>query len=159
MTIRIVCVGKLKERFYEEAMAEFIKRLGRFSRVEIAQVADERAPEALSPALRAQVLEKEGVRILEKIQPADYAVALCIDGRRLSSEAFAAQLGAWMGAGKSSIAFMIGGSLGLSPAVIRRADAKISFSDMTFSHQLIRVMLIEQVYRAFKILNNEPYHK
>jgi 23S rRNA (pseudouridine1915-N3)-methyltransferase len=159
MTIRILCVGKLKERFYADAMAEFIKRLSRFARVEVAEVADERAPETLSNAQRAQVLEREGARLMEKLRPSDFAVALRVDGRRYSSEAFAGQLGAWMNEGKSSIAFLIGGSLGLSPAALERADAGVSFSDMTFSHQLIRVMLVEQVYRAFKILNNEPYHK
>ncbi len=159
MTIRILCVGKLKERFYEDAMAEFTKRLSRFARVEVVAVADERAPETLTDAQRAQVLEKEGARLIEKLRPSDFAVALKIDGRRYGSEAFSRQLGAWMNEGKGSIAFLIGGSLGLSPAALARADADISFSDMTFSHQLIRVMLIEQIYRAFKILNNEPYHK
>ena len=159
MTIRILCVGRLKENFYQAAMTEFTKRMSRFAKVEICEVADEKAPESLSESQRLQVMEKEGERLLARIDKNDFVAALCIDGVRLSSEKLAKRLDDWMLEGKSSISFVIGGSLGLSKQVVDRADFKLSFSDMTFSHQLIRVMLIEQIYRAFKIIRGEPYHK
>lgn len=159
MTIKIACVGKLKERFYVEAVQEFCKRLSRYALIDVCEVADERAPETLSAVQRAQVLQKEGARLLARIAPNEFVVALCIDGQALSSTELASQLSTWMGEGKSRICFVIGGSLGLSEDVCARANARLSFSKMTFSHQLIRVMLLEQVYRAFKIIQGEPYHK
>ena len=159
MNIKIACVGRLKEKFYTDAAAEFEKRLSRYAKVQWAQVPDEPAPEQLSDALRSAVMEKEGKRLLEKLRPEDYVIALCVDGKRLTSPGLADCLDRLMTAGHSDVAFVIGGSLGLSPAVQERADLRLSFSDLTFSHQLIRVMLLEQVYRAFKIIRNEPYHK
>ena len=151
MTIRILCVGKIKEAFYRDAIAELIKRMGRYATTEIIEVAEEKAPEGLSQAEKEQILGKTDER--------DHIIALCIEGKKLTSEAFAAHIRTAMLAGKSRIVFIIGGSFGLHPSVKRRADMLLSFSDMTFPHQLFRVMLAEQIYRTFKINNNEPYHK
>ena len=148
MTIRILCVGKIKEAFYRDAMAELIKRMGRYA-----------AAEVLSAAEKERILASEGERLLGKTDERDHVTALCIEGKKLTSEAFAAHINAAMLAGKSRMVFIIGGSFGLHPSVKRRADMLLSFSDMTFPHQLFRVMLAEQIYRAFKINNNEPYHK
>ena len=152
MRVRVVAVGKLKEKFFADAVAEYVKRLGRFAKVECVQIADRRIPEHAS---RAQ----EGGDILDKIGPQEYVVALCVEGEKLDSVAFSKKLSALTAAGKSSLTFVIGGSLGLSGAVKQRADLRLSFSDMTFPHQLMRVILLEQVYRAFKIAANETYHK
>ena len=159
MRIRILCVGKLKERFYKEACQEFCKRLSRYAQVEILEVADEKAPEQLSPAQRRQVKEAEGARLLQKVAEGDYVVALDIAGEQLSSLALAARLQGWLNSGKSRLCFIIGGSLGLSDAVLARGDQRLSFGPPTFSHQLFRVMLLEQLYRACKINAGEPYHK
>ena len=159
MTIRVICVGKLKERFYEEAVSEFVKRLSRYASVELIEVADEKAPEKLSAAQREQVKFEEGKRMLIKLDKSDFVVALAIEGKELSSPALADTIQSWMNDGKGSFAFLIGGSLGLSTEVLSRADYLLSFGKMTFSHQVFRVMLLEQLYRAFKIINNEPYHK
>ena len=158
MTVRIVCVGKLKERYFEDACAEFQKRLSRFVSLEIAEVADEKAPESLHPADEILVKEKEGKRILKCIGQKDFVVAMSIDGKQMTSEAFAAFLGEKETEARP-LTFVIGGSLGLSPAVLQRADETLSLSDMTFPHQLARVMLLEQTYRACKINHNERYHK
>ena len=157
--VTVVCVGKLKERFWREATEEYEKRLSAYCDLRIAEVADEKAPERLSDADRERVLDKEGERILKHIRPQDHCIALAIDGKRRTSEAFAKELGDAMTGGISSVAFVIGGSLGLGEKVLARADRKLSFSDFTFPHQLMRVILLEQVYRAFRILKNEPYHK
>ncbi len=159
MTIRVICVGRLKERFYEDAVSEFVKRLSRYASVEMIEVADEKAPEKLSDAQREQVKAEEGKRMLLKLDKNDFVVALAIEGKELSSPALADMMQSFMNEGRGSFAFLIGGSLGLSHEVVKRADYLLSFSKMTFSHQLFRVMLLEQIYRAFKILNNEPYHK
>ncbi|HWR18107.1 MAG TPA: 23S rRNA (pseudouridine(1915)-N(3))-methyltransferase RlmH [Clostridia bacterium] len=159
MTIRVICVGRLKERFYEDAVSEFVKRLSRYASVQMIEVADEKAPEKLSDAQREQVKAEEGKRMLLKLDKNDFTVALAIEGKELSSPALADTIQAWMNDGKGSFAFLIGGSLGLSAEVLARADYLLSFSKMTFSHQVFRVMLLEQLYRAFKILSNEPYHK
>lgn len=159
MQVKLICVGKLKEDFYRDAVAEFTKRLSRFCTLSIIEVPDEKAPEKLSSLQRLTVLQKEGDGILSKIEPTDHVVALAINGSAYSSESFAYTLRSWMSSGKSRLAFVIGGSLGLSMDVMQRADSTLSFSSMTFSHQLVRVILLEQVYRAFKINNNEPYHK
>lgn len=158
MTIRIVCVGKLKERYFEDACAEFFKRLSRFCSLEVVELADEKAPESLHPADEDLVREKEGRRILKAIGPKDFVVALAIDGRQMTSEAFAAYL-AEKEAEARPLTFVIGGSLGLSPEVYARANARISFSKMTFPHRIARLLLLEQLYRGFKILHNEAYHK
>ena len=159
LTVRILCVGKMKEKFYAAACAEYQKRLTGKAKVEIVEVPDEKAPETLSAAQEDQVRLAEGKRLLSKIAPEDYVVALAIDGRSFSSEAFAKKLSDVMSSGKSRIDFVIGGSIGLSPEVLRRADLSLSFSSFTFCHQLMRVILLEQVYRTLKILAGEPYHK
>ena len=159
MKIKIACVGKVKDAFYRDAVAEYAKRLSRFCMLEIAEVADEKAPETLSPAEEAQVMEREGERLLSKILPGEFVVCLTIDGKRFSSEAFAKTLQDTFDRSVSCITFVIGGSLGLTPAVTNRADLKLSVSDMTLPHGLCRVVLLEQVYRAFKINAREPYHK
>lgn len=159
MKLRIVCVGRLKEKFYTDAVNEFKKRLSRFAEVEIVELADEKAPEKLSDAELEQIKLAEGRRILGKIADGETVVALDIRGIQLSSTELAEKLNAYMLEGKSRIAFIIGGSNGLSVEVLSRADLKLSFSKMTFSHQIFRIMLVEQLYRAFKIINNEPYHK
>ena len=159
MNVRIICVGKLREKFYTDAVSEFKKRLSRFVNLEIVELPDEKAGEQLSEAQRIRVKAEEGRRILEHLSPGEVLVATVIKGERLSSEKLADRLSGYMLEGKSRIAFAIGGSLGLSDEVQKRADMKLSFSDMTFTHQLFRVMLLEQIYRAFKIINGEPYHK
>lgn len=159
MRIAVACVGRLKERYMREAAAEYVKRLSRYAQTDILESPDEPAPERLSDAQRAQVLAREGERLLATIGARDFVAALCIDGARQSSESFAKAMEGWLGGGYARIVFVIGGSLGLSPAVLSRADAKLSLSDMTFPHQLARIVLLEQIYRAFKINGNEPYHK
>ena len=159
MKIRIYCVGKVKERFFRDAAAEYQKRLSRYAAVEICEVADEKAPEELSEAGRLAVLKREGERILSRVSEREYVSALAIEGKAFSSEAFAKWIETRMVSGNSSLSFVIGGSLGLSEGVLRRSQEKISFSQMTFPHQLMRIILLEQIYRAFRILNHEPYHK
>ena len=159
MKIKIACVGKVKDSFYREAVAEYAKRLSRFCALEIAEVADEKAPEKLSPAEEAQVMEREGEKLLARILPGEFVVCLTIDGKSFSSDQFANTLQATFDRSVSCITFVIGGSLGLSPAVTSRADLKLSVSDMTLPHGLCRVVLLEQIYRAFKINSHEPYHK
>ncbi len=159
MKVKIACVGKVKDSFYREAVAEYAKRLSRFCALEIAEVADEKAPETLSPAEEMQVMEREGERLLARIAPGEFVVYLAICGRRFSSEQFAQTLQATIDRSAACITFVVGGSLGLSPAVLRRADLLLSVSDMTLPHGLCRVVLLEQVYRAFKINAREPYHK
>ena len=159
MKIKIACVGKVKDAFYRDAVAEYAKRLSRFCTLEIAEVADEKAPETLSPAEETQVMEREGERLLSRILPGEYVVCLTIDGKRFSSKSFAKTIQDTFDRSSPCITFVIGGSLGLSPAVTSRADLKLSVSDMTLPHGLCRVVLLEQIYRAFKINAHEPYHK
>ncbi len=159
MTIRILCVGKLKERYFLEAEAEFLKRLKRFGTAEVVEVADEKAPETLSPMEQAKVKDREGERLLARVAEGDRVIALVIGGRRYTSEKFAERLQALRDAGTRSIAFVIGGSLGLSDAVLKRASETLSLSDMTLPHRIARLVLLEQVYRAHKISAGEPYHK
>ena len=158
MTVRIVCVGKLKERYFEDACAEFQKRLGRFCTLEIIELPDEKAPESLHPADEDIVRDKEGKRILKAIGAKDFVVALAIDGKQMRSEEFAAFLEEKETEARP-LTFLIGGSLGLSPEVYARANAKLSFSKMTFPHRIARLLLLEQIYRGFKILAHEAYHK
>ncbi len=158
MNIRILCVGKLKEPYFEDACAEFQKRLSRFCALEIVEVPDEKAPESLHPADEDLVREKEGRRILKAIGQKDFVVALAIDGKQMRSEAFAAFLEEKELAARP-LTFVIGGSLGLSAEVYARSDAKLSFSQMTFPHRIARLLLLEQLYRGFKIRRNEAYHK
>jgi 23S rRNA (pseudouridine1915-N3)-methyltransferase len=159
MNISIITVGKLKEKFFKEAVEEYSARLSKYCKLNIAEVPDEKAPEKLSAAQDLSVLHKEGQGILKHIKEDTYAIVLAIQGRQLSSEAFAGFINDLGIKGRSNIAFIIGGSLGLSEEVLQRADFKLSFSSMTFPHQLMRVILLEQIYRGFKIIKGEPYHK
>ena len=159
MKITIVCVGKIKEKFYRDAIDEYAKRLSKYCKLEIIEVADEKTPDGAGESLEEQIKEKEGERILQKLPDNAYVVALAIDGKMLDSEELASRMEQWNVNGISHVAFVIGGSLGLAPTVLKRADYKLSFSKMTFPHQLMRVILLEQIYRSFRIRNHEPYHK
>ena len=159
MQIKILCVGKLKESYFIQAIEEFQKRLSRFVTLEIREIPDEKAPDSLSPAQEQQVMEKEGKRILEKIGPGEHVIPLCIGGKQYDSLAFSSHLQDLMDSGKSRITFVIGGSLGLSPQVIARGNETLSLSRMTLPHRIARLVLLEQLFRAFKIQNNETYHK
>lgn len=159
MNIKIIGVGKLKEKYLKQGIAEYAKRLGKFCKFEIVEVPDEKAPEKLSAAEMEGVKEKEGERILAKIRDKEYVYALAIEGKERSSEEFAQELAQLTTYGRSDITFVIGGSLGLSPAVLKRAETKISFGRFTLPHQLMRLVLSEQIYRAFMINNGSPYHK
>lgn len=158
MKISIVCVGKVKEKYFVDAIKEYCKRLSRYAEMNIIEVNDEKCPESLSPAEEMQVKIAEGERILSKIKDG-FVIALAIDGKMLKSEELAQFIQDKMVMGISHIYFVIGGSLGLSDEVLKRADYKLSFSKMTFPHQLMRVILLEQIYRAERIMKNEPYHK
>lgn len=159
MNIKIIGVGKLKEKYFKQGIAEYAKRLGKFCKFEIVEVPDEKAPEKLSVAEMEGVKEKEGERILAKIKDKEYVYALAIEGKERSSEEFAQEIAQLTTYGRSDITFVIGGSLGLSPAVLKRAETKISFGRFTLPHQLMRLVLSEQIYRAFMINNGSPYHK
>ena len=159
MNIKIITVGKLKEKYLKMGIAEYVKRLSAYCKMELIEVPDEKAPEKLSEAEMVQVKEKEGERILAKIPDQAYVFALAIEGKQRTSEAFAKEIEQLGVQGKSTIVFVIGGSLGLSDAVMKRSNTPISFGKMTLPHQLMRLVLIEQIYRGFKIVRNEPYHK
>jgi len=159
MKITIISVGKIKEKFYAEAVKEYAKRLSRYCKLTEEVVPDERADECFSPAEIDRVKIKEGQKILNKITKNSYVIVLDIKGLELSSEAFADKIKVLADQGISDISFIIGGSNGLSMEVINRADFKLSFSKMTFPHQLFKVILLEQIYRAFKINSGETYHK
>lgn len=159
MKISIVCVGKVKEKFYRDAIDEFTKRLSRYCKLEIIEVADEKTPDQASDTEIKQIKDKEGERLLKNIKDDAYVICLCIDGKQLDSEELSEKIEKLGIQGTSHICFVIGGSLGLADDVVNRADYKLSFSKMTFPHQLMRVILLEQVYRAYRIMNNEPYHK
>ncbi|WP_367295788.1 23S rRNA (pseudouridine(1915)-N(3))-methyltransferase RlmH [Levilactobacillus yonginensis] len=159
MNIKFVVVGKLKEKYFKQGIAEYAKRLSRFCKFSIVEVPDEKAPENLSQAEMDQVMVAEGERILSKIKDREYVYALAILGKERSSEEFAKELKDLTTYGHSDITFVIGGSLGLTPAVLKRADAQISFGRFTLPHQLMRLVLTEQVYRAFMINEGSPYHK
>lgn len=157
--IKIVCVGKIKEKFYRDAIAEYDKRLSRYCRLQIVEVADEKTPDRCSGTEADQIKAREGARILNNIREQDHVIALAIDGKGWDSVGLAEHLEQLAVSGKSSLVFVIGGSLGLHADVLRRADESVSFSAMTFPHQLMRVILLEQLYRSFRIRNHEPYHK
>ena len=159
MRFTVICVGKIKEKFFREAVDEYSKRLSRYVTLNIIEVGDEMTPDGASEALRLSILEKEGKRILSKIGDNDSVVCLEINGKKLSSEELSGWIEGSAVSGRSNLCFIIGGSLGLHPMVTQRADLHLSFSDMTFPHQLMRVVLLEQLYRAEKIINHEPYHK
>ena len=158
MGIAIVCVGKLRESYFAAAAAEYQKRLSRLAALEICEVPDLPESEHSSPALHRKLRESEGARILQKLKPGDQVVALCLEGKQMTSEQLAARVAAWNLAG-GRLACVIGGSLGLGDNVLARANERLSFSPMTFPHQLARVMLLEQLYRAHKINAGERYHK
>lgn len=159
MNIKVLCVGKIKEKFYRDAIAEYEKRLSRYCRLQIIEVADEKTPDKSSESEEDQIREKEAGRLQSHIRDTDYVIALAINGRSFDSVAFAEHLGRLAVNGKSNIVFVIGGSLGLHQTVLARADEQLSFSAMTFPHQLMRVILLEQLYRSYRIQNHEPYHK
>ena len=159
MKITILAVGKIKERFYREAVEEFVKRLGRYCKLEIIEVADEKTPDGASEMEERQILEKEGIRLTKHLRDDALVCALAINGKRLDSVSFSNKIEQLGILGVSHIQFVIGGSLGLSESVLERADYKLSFSDMTFPHQLMRVILLEQIYRGYRIMMKEPYHK
>ncbi|MBM7653823.1 23S rRNA (pseudouridine(1915)-N(3))-methyltransferase RlmH [Neobacillus cucumis] len=159
MNISIITVGKLKEKYLRQGIEEYLKRLSAYAKVEVVEVADEKAPEELSELEMLQVKQKEGERILAKISQDTYVIALAIQGKLQSSEELANTLDKLATYGKSKIAFVIGGSLGLNEEVLKRSNEQLSFSRMTFPHQLMRLILVEQIYRAFRINRNEPYHK
>lgn len=159
MKITVIAVGKIKEKFFEDAIGEYSKRLSRYCKLEILQVPDEKTPDNASETVETQIKEKEGERILSKIPEGAYVIALAIEGKMLDSEELAEKINTLGITGTSQIAFIIGGSLGLSRQVLERADYKLSFSRMTFPHQLMRVVLLEQVYRGYRIITGAPYHK
>jgi len=159
MNITVICVGKIKEKFYRDAIDEYIKRLSKFCRLSIIEVDDEEAGQNLNDNQCNIVKNKEGERILRKIPVNSYVFTLEIEGLKYDSVSFSKKINKLCIEGNSNIVFIIGGSLGLSDNVKDVANSKISFSDMTFPHQLMRVILLEQIYRSFKIINNEPYHK
>ena len=158
-TISIICVGRIKEKYWNDAIAEYSKRLSRYCKLNIIEVADEKTPDNAPAAIEEKKKKKEGERILQNIDPGAYVCALAINGKKYSSESFSEYIGNLGVQGVSHIQFVIGGSLGLSSEVLSRADSKISFSDMTFPHQMMRVILLEQIYRAYRIMRGEPYHK
>lgn len=159
MKIQIICIGKLKEKYWTEAVAEYSKRLQRFCTLEIVELKEARLPDKASAADEENVKLEEGRSILKQISDSTYVITLEVLGKALSSEELAGKIENLVGMGRSDIAFVIGGSLGLSAEVSRRADFKLSFSRMTFPHQMMRVILLEQIYRSFKINRNETYHK
>ena len=159
MKYTILCVGKIKEKFYTQAVEEYVKRLSRYGKTEIIEVADEKTPDQASEGTNRMIKEKEGERILAQIKEDAYIIALAIEGQMLDSEGLAEKMEKLAISGTSHIVFVIGGSLGLSEKVMKRADYHLSFSRMTFPHQLMRVILLEQIYRGCRIIHHEPYHK
>lgn len=159
MKITCIAVGKIKEKYFVDAIAEYTKRLSRYCKVEIIELPDEKTPDNASETEEEQIREKEGERILSKISDNAYVISLAIEGTTLDSAQFSRKINELAVRGTSHIVLIIGGSLGLSKAVKKRSDYLLSFSKMTFPHQLMRVIMFEQVYRAYRIINNEPYHK
>lgn len=159
MKISVVSVGKIKEKFFVDAIGEYSKRLSKYCKLDLIEVADEKAPENLSAKEEVQIKDKEGERILAKVPDSAYVICLAIEGKQLTSEGLSEKMAELALGGDSHIVFIIGGSLGTSQNVLKRADFKLSFSPMTFPHQLMKVILLEQVYRGFRIMKGEPYHK
>ena len=159
MNIDIIAIGKIKEKYIKEAIKEFQKRLSRYCKLKLIELDDEKAPQNLSNKDMDLIKRKEGQRILNKLNQSSYVIALDIKGKNLSSEEFASKIGNLMVEGNNDITFIIGGSIGLADEVLSRSNLKLSFSKMTFPHQLMRLILLEQVYRGFKIMKHEPYHK
>lgn len=159
MKVTLLTVGKLKEKYLKDGIAEYSKRLSRFAKLQHIELPDEKTPDNASDLENAKILEKEGQRILGKISDRSFVVVLAIEGEELSSEKFSQLIDQTMTKGFSEITFVIGGSLGLSPEVKRRADIRVSFGRLTLPHQLMRLVLVEQIYRAFMIRQGSPYHK
>ncbi|MGE7623369.1 23S rRNA (pseudouridine(1915)-N(3))-methyltransferase RlmH [Viridibacillus sp. NPDC096237] len=159
MNIAIITVGKLKEKYLKMGIDEYVKRLGAYAKIDLVEVPDEKAPEQLSEAEMEIVKKKEGERILAKISPDTHVIALAINGKMKTSEEMSKDIESLMTYGKSKIAFVIGGSLGLHDDVLKRANEKQSFGKMTLPHQLMKLVLVEQIYRSFRIMKGEPYHK
>ncbi len=159
LSVHIICVGKLKEKFYAAAVDEYAKRLGGYCKLAITELPEERLGDSPSPAQLEAALAKEGAAVLAKLPKGGAVTALCVEGQGISSEGLADKFAAWAGGGKSQLVFLIGSSNGLHPSVKSVADFKLSMSQMTFPHHLARVMLLEQIYRAFKIQEGSHYHK
>lgn len=159
MKITVISVGKIKEKYLRDAIAEYSKRLSRYCKLEILEVADEKTPDQAGENAEKQIRDKEAERILKLIRDDMYVITLEINGRMLTSEELADKMNGLGIQGHSSIAFVIGGSIGLGGDVLKRSDYALSFSKMTFPHQLMRVILLEQIYRGYRIINGEPYHK
>ncbi len=159
MKVTLICVGKLKEKYLTQGVEEYAKRLSRYCNLEIIELADEKTPDHASDTLEGMIKQKEGDRILKALKEDSYCIALAIEGSMLSSEELSAKIDTLGVSGISHISFIIGGSLGLSEEVLKRADYKLSFSKMTFPHQVMRMILLEQIYRAYRISKKEPYHK
>ena len=159
MKITLVTVGKIKEKFYTDAIAEYAKRLSRYCKLEIIEVADEKTPDNASETVEDGIRDKEGERILKYVRDDAYVVTLEIEGKLLTSEELAKKIENLGIQGTSHIIFIIGGSIGLGDALVKRSDYALSFSKMTFPHQLMRVILLEQIYRSYRIMTNQPYHK
>lgn len=159
MKITVITVGKIKEKYLKDAIAEYSKRLSRYCKLEILEVADEKTPDGASETVEENIRDKEGERILKLIKEDAYVITLEIGGKMLTSEELADRIETLGIQGKSHLVFVIGGSIGLGKEVLRRSDYALSFSKMTFPHQLMRVILLEQIYRSYRIINGEPYHK
>lgn len=159
MKITVLCVGKIKEKYFAGAVEEYAKRLSRYCKLEIVEVADEKTPDGASEALEAQIKQKEAERLLKYLPEDAYLIVLAILGKQLTSKELSEAIGTLGVRGISHIVFVIGGSLGLADDIVKRADFLLSFSKLTFPHQLMRVMLLEQIYRSYRILQGEPYHK
>ena len=159
MKIKIVTVGKLKEKYLKDGIAEYSKRISRFAKLEMIELADEKTPDKASELENQKILETEGARILSKVGERDFVVVLAIEGKTFSSEEFSKQLEEASIKGYSTLTFIIGGSLGLAPVVKNRANLSVSFGRLTLPHQLMRLVLVEQIYRAFTIQQGSPYHK
>ena len=159
MAVTIICVGKLREKYFSDAAEEYMKRLRRIMPVSVIELPDEPEPAQPSDELNEAVMKREGEKILQKIGPQDHVIAMCIDGRQYESTELAGKMSSLFTQGKSNITFLIGGSLGLHPDVLKRANERMSMSKMTFPHQLARVMLLDQLFRAAKINAGDRYHK
>lgn len=159
VSVHIICVGKMKEKFYIEAAAEYVKRLGAYCKLQLTELPEERLPQDPSQAQIDAALEKEAAAVSAKIPKGAAVVAMCVEGELLSSEKLTARLTKWTGSGKNALVFLIGSSYGMHPSLKARADLRLSMSPMTFPHHLARVMLLEQIYRSFKIDEGSSYHK
>ena len=159
MRITLITVGKIKEKFYQDAISEYAKRLSRYCKLDVIQVTDEKTPDGASEALETQIKEKEGKRILENIKDGSFVIALAIDGAMLDSVELAGKIEKWGISGVSQLVFLIGGSFGLHPSIKGSAKLRLSMSPMTFPHHLARVMVLEQIYRAYQINAGTRYHK